>query len=334
MQEIKRIDYIDILRSVGILLMVAGHVGFGNAFDYYIHAFHMPMFYIISGYLYKNKNIKFREFVIKKIRSLIIPYLIFGIFHEVIIIFIGIVRNDVNILSDMYHLLLYNHENMPIAGGLWFLTSLFFMDILIYCLEKLVNIWLKYSCIIFLVILGYVIPFYTRLPLSMDTALVGVGLFYIGKYMHETEIGLRSNRKLLYCSIAIIIGSILAFVNGYVNVRQGIYSNLVLFFIVSFLMTYGMLVVCQKFNLKGSIAFNELKFIGRNTMVYVCLNQILILLISKPLFMLLTIIQPIMKENVIVILILKICILISVCVILHILTSILNRRNLKFIIGK
>ena len=46
----KRIDTVDVLRAVGILIMVMGHVGFGGKFDRYIHSFHMPLFVLISGY--------------------------------------------------------------------------------------------------------------------------------------------------------------------------------------------------------------------------------------------------------------------------------------------
>ena len=44
----------DILKGLGILLMIMGHVGFGELFSKYIHAFHMPLFFLISGYFYKT----------------------------------------------------------------------------------------------------------------------------------------------------------------------------------------------------------------------------------------------------------------------------------------
>lgn len=44
-----RIDSIDIFRGMGIIIMVMGHIGFGYVFDHFIHAFHMPMFYFVSG---------------------------------------------------------------------------------------------------------------------------------------------------------------------------------------------------------------------------------------------------------------------------------------------
>ena len=52
-----RMDYIDIYRAFGIILMVMGHIGFGGKFDKFIHAFHMPMFFFISGFFYKEKCI-------------------------------------------------------------------------------------------------------------------------------------------------------------------------------------------------------------------------------------------------------------------------------------
>lgn len=51
----ERLDYIDIFRALGIILMVMGHIGFGSKFDKFIHAFHMPMFFWISGFFIKKE---------------------------------------------------------------------------------------------------------------------------------------------------------------------------------------------------------------------------------------------------------------------------------------
>jgi len=48
-----RVVYIDLFRGVGVLLMILGHLGLGKAFDHYIHAFHMPMFFFVSGFFFK-----------------------------------------------------------------------------------------------------------------------------------------------------------------------------------------------------------------------------------------------------------------------------------------
>ncbi len=61
MSTSKRIDYVDLFRGVGIILMIMGHIGFGSKFDYFIHAFHMPMFFFISGFFFKKKNVSLKE---------------------------------------------------------------------------------------------------------------------------------------------------------------------------------------------------------------------------------------------------------------------------------
>lgn len=74
-----RIGYIDLLRAFGIIVMIMGHVGFGDLFDKWIHVFHMPMFFIISGYFYKSDWL-----VTRRIRTLLLPYLSIGILHLLI----------------------------------------------------------------------------------------------------------------------------------------------------------------------------------------------------------------------------------------------------------
>ena len=115
-----RLEYIDILKGIGIILMIMGHIGFSGIFDFYIHAFNMPL----SGYLYKTKSEKkYKDVVMGKLKSLIIPYLFFGILHYLIYL---ILNGSRDFLNPLYHLFFMNNEGLPIAGALWFLTAMFF----------------------------------------------------------------------------------------------------------------------------------------------------------------------------------------------------------------
>lgn len=78
--QIGRIEYVDIFRAFGIILMVMGHIGFGEKFDLFIHAFHMPMFFFISGFLFKNDSLPFVIFLRKKAKSLLLPYFVFQLY--------------------------------------------------------------------------------------------------------------------------------------------------------------------------------------------------------------------------------------------------------------
>lgn len=73
----KRIEYIDIAKGIGILLVVLGHNDFGYISPYAYHviySFHMPLFFFLSGYFLKT-NIPFLEFAKKRFNSLMKPYL-------------------------------------------------------------------------------------------------------------------------------------------------------------------------------------------------------------------------------------------------------------------
>ena len=75
--EKDRLVFVDYFRAFGILLMIMGHVGFGSVFDKWIHAFHMPMWFFISGYFYKSDR-KFFVHVRKRVVSLVVPFLFFS----------------------------------------------------------------------------------------------------------------------------------------------------------------------------------------------------------------------------------------------------------------
>ncbi|MFR1077440.1 MAG: acyltransferase family protein, partial [Romboutsia timonensis] len=109
--------YVDTLKGIGILLMLMGHVPFGANFDYYIHAFHMPLFFFISGFLIKiDKNMSIDNILKRKFKSLIIPYISFGIAHY-LVWFIKDYDLD-NAMNMLKNVLFSNSIDMPIAGAL------------------------------------------------------------------------------------------------------------------------------------------------------------------------------------------------------------------------
>lgn len=48
-----RENWIDWAKSIGIMLVIMGHYGMGDKiYGTFIYAFHMPLFFIVSGYLF------------------------------------------------------------------------------------------------------------------------------------------------------------------------------------------------------------------------------------------------------------------------------------------
>lgn len=51
-----RIAWVDIAKGIGIVLVLIGHISQNKNLHYFIYSFHMPLFFIISGYLYSEKE--------------------------------------------------------------------------------------------------------------------------------------------------------------------------------------------------------------------------------------------------------------------------------------
>ena len=218
--------------------MIMGHVGFGSLFNKWIHVFHMPMFFIISGYFWKSQS--FSSMLKKKTKTLLIPYFAFGVFH-LIIHFIRIGSID----SHAFYLFLWENtaeSGVPIAGALWFLTAMFFSEILFWCVQRinLSEMW-KNIIAALIAISGMACATYLpyRLPWAFDVGMVGVGLYEIGKLLKEKWNKLLDLNSLI-SSLAFVLFSALGFVNGYVNLRQGLYSIWPLFWINAVGMTISL----------------------------------------------------------------------------------------------
>lgn len=78
----KRILYLDMARGIGMVLVVMGHVAYINPnLRQFITAFHMPLFFLISGILLEEKKEEEKVYigvVRKKLQSIMIPYIFFS----------------------------------------------------------------------------------------------------------------------------------------------------------------------------------------------------------------------------------------------------------------
>ena len=326
----KRIEYIDIYRAIGILCMVAGHVNFGPIFGIFIHAFHMPMFYIASGYFFRS-NIKFKDYIKKKVKTLIVPYIIFGFVFYVIQL---LMNSNGWYLTELKNLLFYPNEGVAIAGALWFLISLFIVDIFMYFIEKIKNKYIKLGMVIILSLIGnlsnIIIPF--KLPFAISSAFVGVGLFYIGnltqKYKDNKIVNKCMNLNYFELLVVIIFELVLIFINGEVNMRTGIYSIIPLFWINA-VISSAVIINISKIILKLKKIRKILINIGRDSIAYVCMNQFVILIIVK-----ITNLFNLINIEIIEKLVDKLLILIFTISTIYIVNWLINKTKFKFILGK
>lgn len=270
----QRLDYIDIFRSLGIIAMVMGHISFGGKFDHFIHAFHMPMFFFISGFFYKIRDCSIGEYVVKKARSLLIPYISFGIAHYLVKIIL-----DGFSIKPIIYLFTFNTISLPIAGALWFLTALFFTDVFYFLLDRWNVKWLLIPLVLVGSFADQVLPY--PLPWALSASFVGLGLYWFGEMSKKYEDKLEKLLNMNWWQILVVgvITAILIFANGYINMREGRYAILPLFWINALLSVYLGISISKLICRTGKTKW--LTSIGRDSIVYVCLNQLVIRILYK-----------------------------------------------------
>lgn len=144
--DTKRNVFIDNLKGFAILLMVIGHSGCPELMFYYIYLFHMPLFFFISGYLFKDYYIDSPlKFVVRKVKSCYIPFVKYSVFflliHELLVP-LGFTEHYT--LSDYVRqlFLIVSFSGTEIfLEPYWFLIYLFIASVIFIAFTKVVQ-WL------------------------------------------------------------------------------------------------------------------------------------------------------------------------------------------------
>lgn len=87
--EAKRIEYIDTAKGIAMLCIVAGHLGVDSV-NRIVFSFHVPIFFIISGYFLHDKD----GFIRKRAIQLLKPYL----FTSLVLCFCDIFKTLIKVL--------------------------------------------------------------------------------------------------------------------------------------------------------------------------------------------------------------------------------------------
>lgn len=308
---------IDLTRFFGILLMVMGHVWLNVIFGKWIHGFHMSLWFIISGYFMTLQKVSDKgtfDYIFSKFKGILVPYILFGGGYEIIYISL---TGDNNRLGLVYP----NSVCVTLNGALWFLPALFFTDVIGFTALKYFG--KKQACIL-LAALGIIGNLHlVALPFSMDSALVGCGFLLIGFIIRNYGMGLLKLK--LPVSIVLLFGaSVLILVNGYVNMRTNDYSIIPLFWMNATFMTIALWNICRWVD--EHIEFCVLKEIGAESLIYVCTNQFILILLNK--------ILPLQFSNIVFMFMWHMVEVIIIIAIGFIANRIIKKMPLKIILGK
>ena len=269
----KRIEYIDILRGIAMILVLIGHND--TILTKYIYSFHIPLFFFISGLTYKGNSASLKEVIKKRFRNIVIPYLKLSLFLYFLWIllmnFQGIVlyKNDIlkNFIGIFY---CQGADSMAWGLQLWFLPCLFITSIIFYFISKINKKVFILISIIAVSSVGFLLNDILRINFlwSFDVALVGV-LFYGTGFLLKNK--LNTYKPQIVDFICMLISLVLLIIfnqlNGRVDMYSSQYNNILLFISNSFLGIYIIIIASKLIKQKRII-----KFVGINTIIILALH--------------------------------------------------------------
>lgn len=306
-----RNNTICICKSIGIILMVIGHSACPTFLGRFIYSFHMPLFFIASGYFFSTKYLNDKcLFIKKRFKGLYIPFIKWGLIFLLLHNFLF----KANILNARFgHSALYSSKEIfkkgvgiitsmgsyepTFLGTFWFLRSLFVGSIifclLFYAINKLLH--LKHiNTAITICILSFVAGFIMslwqiRLPYIPQGGMREIyGTFYIciGYIFRNSRI----NEKLKYDNVILIFSFIIICIISQINPTSlasnpNLKSYLGIFLpaIIGWIMTYKFSFWFDNINSKNIVYVNIKKYIlyiGDNTMPVIVLSFLSFKIIS------------------------------------------------------
>jgi len=136
----KREDYIDFAKGIGILIVVLGHASLvGLPVHFFIYSFHMPLFFVITGMLTavtKAYDRPFKSVFLSRLRTIMLPYLIFSVIYT-LIDYLELKLAPTDTKAFYFPLNIKDSLTLVGSGPLWFLPTLFISEcIYIFLIRK------------------------------------------------------------------------------------------------------------------------------------------------------------------------------------------------------
>ena len=211
MKEEKRILFLDYARSIALFLVVFAHLySVDSKVKLYIYAFHMPFFFLASGYLHKKEK-SLIPLVKKLSKRLLVPFCVF--------LFIGYLYFVVSSRSLAIGVAIgslkgvYWGTDIVANDILWFLLALFQVRIMANCFVRKPFLALLVYCILFVVF-----TYFHLNILYIGTSLMALPFYLWGYYGKSlTNRLVESKWSVLFSIVFLFLTVLISRYNGKVS---------------------------------------------------------------------------------------------------------------------
>jgi len=258
---------IDTAKGLGMILIVFAHANYIEPGLSFLYSFHLPLFFILSGLVFKPERYdSFSVFFKKRLKSLILPYLIFAALSVGVQALLDIWEQgfSVRVLKNF----LYNGGEIFIARysqtmrfniPLWFVPCLFVLECMYFWLAKIKNRALFGGAVLALVCFGWFAcsPYcffdFSVLPWNFAAACFSVGFFAVGHLCQGKLLEKISGQPSLTKRLIMIASAALCFAgvlivrhyNGHISIGSQALNNGLLLYLSAIWGSMGVLLLAQ-----------------------------------------------------------------------------------------
>lgn len=247
------------------------------------------LFFFVSGIIIEGGqkySISFKDYLIKRLKSIVIPYLVFSILGGIAHILAQ--RTVSSVLEVGYYTL-----TLKGYSALWFLPAIFFGELIIY---PILNAKHKHVLSIIVVIVGVALMIgYNYLQLyfksqfenttyklitapflTLSHVITGTTLLLIGAYVYNIILKHVDERNVIALIIAfvVLIGcSVITYFNPGVGLDQGLLGDIPpLYFVTGIGMCISILLI-TRFLCSFTYKFPVLTWCGKSSLIIMCTHN-------------------------------------------------------------
>lgn len=187
----------DVLKGFGIIAVIVDHCNLSPYFDAFIDSFHMPLFFFVAGYFFKERTLKAELSL--SFKRLIVPY-----------IFVAFCVCLIAICTDLFHyawadgsysqgkivsyLMGYNGQVNPNwlsgdNGMLWFILAMFWARFLMcFFVRKIKSAFLLGFLLFLLGIIGIILNKFFTVPFCIPQGMCATGFVFTGYLLKKNNV--------------------------------------------------------------------------------------------------------------------------------------------------
>lgn len=270
----KRDETIDIMKGILIFLVVMAHAQINETAHRFIYLFHMSVFFMISGFLWRNSQRKeFREILFRKTKSLYVPYVLCNLMYLVVFIvmpglFDTYPLKEVTV-SGVFQLvvkILLLRGRCSLTGLTWFIAVLFLSTVAYYAIWKAVEllsnndkvqfVWVTVVVTVLFLFGYFMVSVLGSNPYQIGTSFSALYSIHIGNTIRHYNIAnsINEHKRMTIVLSCLCLGLLLIWDETEIRLIDNAIVNPIYYTIAGLMGGYGIFNIENSF---GGLSFSE-----------------------------------------------------------------------------